>query len=201
MSERRHRRKVRVIHTRVPEVLEVELKRLSDSLSVPVSNIVRAVLEDALEVAESIEEDVKRAVEDGEVLERLEKWRERRERHIRRRREAYRRRREAEERAEGREPEREAEREPEGPPPRREADVVDLPVAAAEPEAPEHSDASEEHEAPELPEEIVGVQPLRLVRNGRCVGCDVGLKRGEDAYMGIGHIKGPPPLICADCAP
>jgi hypothetical protein len=45
-------RKERVLHTRVPEILEKELKRLSESLRLPVSNIVRAVLEDALEAAE-----------------------------------------------------------------------------------------------------------------------------------------------------
>ncbi len=46
-------RKERVLHTRVPEILEKELKRLSESLRLPVSNIVRAVLEDALEAAET----------------------------------------------------------------------------------------------------------------------------------------------------
>lgn len=45
-------RKERVLHTRVPEILEKELKRLSESMRLPVSNIVRAVLEDALEAAE-----------------------------------------------------------------------------------------------------------------------------------------------------
>jgi hypothetical protein len=38
-----------VLHTRVPEALEQELKRLSVSLRIPVSNIVRAAIEDALE--------------------------------------------------------------------------------------------------------------------------------------------------------
>jgi hypothetical protein len=41
-------RKERVIHTRVPAVLEKELKRLAISLRVPVSNVVRAILEDAV---------------------------------------------------------------------------------------------------------------------------------------------------------
>jgi hypothetical protein len=45
-------RKERVLHTRVPEILEKELKRLSETMRLPVSNIVRAVLEDALEAAE-----------------------------------------------------------------------------------------------------------------------------------------------------
>lgn len=41
-------RKERVLHTRVPAVLELELKRLAQSWRVPVSNVVRAILEDAV---------------------------------------------------------------------------------------------------------------------------------------------------------
>jgi hypothetical protein len=45
-------RKERVLHTRVPAVLEHELKRFADNLRVPVSNLVRTILEDALAVAD-----------------------------------------------------------------------------------------------------------------------------------------------------
>ncbi len=41
-------RKERVLHTRVPAVLDQELRRVANSLRVPVSNVVRALLEDAL---------------------------------------------------------------------------------------------------------------------------------------------------------
>jgi hypothetical protein len=51
-------RKERVLHTRVPAVLERELKRLAESLRVPVSNLVRAVLEDAVAVADAAGENV-----------------------------------------------------------------------------------------------------------------------------------------------
>jgi hypothetical protein len=51
-------RKERVLHTRVPAVLERELKRLAESLRVPVSNLVRAVLEDAVAVADHASENV-----------------------------------------------------------------------------------------------------------------------------------------------
>lgn len=58
-------KKERVIHTRVPAVLERELKRFADNLRVPVSNLVRTILEDALSVAdaatENVEERLKRA--------------------------------------------------------------------------------------------------------------------------------------------
>ncbi len=45
-------RKERVLHTRVPAVLDSELKRLAKNLRTPVSNVVRVILEDALRVAD-----------------------------------------------------------------------------------------------------------------------------------------------------
>ena len=47
-------RKERVIHTRVPAVLERELKRLATSLRVPVSNVVRTILEDAVHTLDAV---------------------------------------------------------------------------------------------------------------------------------------------------
>ena len=46
-------KKERVLHTRVPAVLERELKRFADNLRVPVSNLVRTILEDAVTVADA----------------------------------------------------------------------------------------------------------------------------------------------------
>jgi hypothetical protein len=62
----------------VPAVLERELKRFADSLRVPVSNLVRAILQDALTVADaagtSIEERLKTAAKALEhERERLKK--------------------------------------------------------------------------------------------------------------------------------
>jgi hypothetical protein len=51
-------KKERVLHTRVPAVLERELKRFADNLRVPVSNLVRTILEDALSVADAATENV-----------------------------------------------------------------------------------------------------------------------------------------------
>jgi len=60
-------RKERVLHTRVPAVLERELKRFADNLRIPVSNLVRAILEDAVSAADAatlgVEERLKRAAE------------------------------------------------------------------------------------------------------------------------------------------
>jgi hypothetical protein len=51
-------KKERVIHTRVPAVLEAELKRFADNLRVPVSNLVRTILEDAVAVADRASDKV-----------------------------------------------------------------------------------------------------------------------------------------------
>lgn len=48
--------KERVLHTRVPAVLDQELKRLARSLRVPVSNVVRAILEDAVDAVDTVGE-------------------------------------------------------------------------------------------------------------------------------------------------
>lgn len=63
--EETEEKKERVIHTRVPAVLEQELKRLAQNIRVPVSNLVRTILEDAVAVADragrGFEEELHRA--------------------------------------------------------------------------------------------------------------------------------------------
>jgi hypothetical protein len=51
--DERSAKKERVLHTRVPAVLERELKRFADNLRIPVSNLVRTILEDAVQVADA----------------------------------------------------------------------------------------------------------------------------------------------------
>jgi hypothetical protein len=53
-KDRREGRKERVLHTRVPAVLEQELKRVASAWRVPVSNVVRALLEDALDTIDVV---------------------------------------------------------------------------------------------------------------------------------------------------
>ncbi len=43
-------KKERVLHARIPAALEEQIKRLADSLRVPVSNLVRNMIEDAIDV-------------------------------------------------------------------------------------------------------------------------------------------------------
>ena len=53
-ADNRAGRKERVLHTRVSAVLDQELKRLATNLRMPVSNVVRAILEDAVETMDSV---------------------------------------------------------------------------------------------------------------------------------------------------
>lgn len=53
-EEKAKPKKERVLHTRVPAVLEQELKRLAQSWRVPVSNVVRTILEDAVETVDLV---------------------------------------------------------------------------------------------------------------------------------------------------
>jgi predicted transcriptional regulator len=81
--EAKESRKERVLHTRVPAVLERELKRFAENLRIPVSNLVRTILEDALEVAdaatENVEEGLKRAA--GHLERERERLKKRMEQH------------------------------------------------------------------------------------------------------------------------
>lgn len=64
-DEDKAEKKERVLHTRIPAVLEAELKQAAKALRVPVSNLVRTILEDAIAVADratgQVEERLSRA--------------------------------------------------------------------------------------------------------------------------------------------
>ncbi len=70
-------KKERVLHTRVPAVLEAELKRFAENLRVPVSNLVRTILEDAVEVADAagdrVEDRLRKATQLQNERERIKK--------------------------------------------------------------------------------------------------------------------------------
>lgn len=57
-AESEEPRKERVLHTRIPAVLEAELKAAARALRVPVSNLVRTILEDAVTIADRASEKV-----------------------------------------------------------------------------------------------------------------------------------------------
>jgi predicted transcriptional regulator len=64
-SKRATAKKPRVIHTRVPVALEKELKRIADKMRMPVSNLIRSILEDALAMAETATNKVERELRSG----------------------------------------------------------------------------------------------------------------------------------------
>lgn len=82
----RGRRKERVLHTRVSEPLAEDIRRMAEDLRVPVSNLVRNVLEEAFSVVEAVSENVGDLIDD--VVDEAERTRGR----IRRRRHHHRRR-------------------------------------------------------------------------------------------------------------
>jgi hypothetical protein len=80
----RERRKEHVLHTRISDPLAEDIRRLAGELRVPVSNLVRNVLEEAFSVASQVGEDVGDLLDDvldraGRASEDLESWRRRRE--------------------------------------------------------------------------------------------------------------------------
>jgi hypothetical protein len=76
-SEHRPRRdrKERVLHTRISDDLADDIRRVAEDLRVPVSNLVRNVLEEAFSVVETVTDNVGGLIED--VVEEAERARER----------------------------------------------------------------------------------------------------------------------------
>lgn len=72
---RTRQRKERVLHTRISDQLAEDIRDMAEELRVPVSNLVRNVLEEAFAVVESVSDNVGDLVE--EVLEEAERARER----------------------------------------------------------------------------------------------------------------------------
>ncbi len=165
---RRHQgRKERVLHTRISEQLADDIRAVAEDLRVPVSNLVRNVLEEAFSVAEQVSDDV------GELLEGVIDQAEEATRQLRRARDRRRERRGAQEGApsEASEPPGAG-----GPSP----DVVPPePPRAAGPD-PSRSDRP----ARRFPE-VLAWQPVVLNAPGRCAFTGRALAPGEEAYMGL----------------
>jgi hypothetical protein len=71
----RRQRKERILHTRISEDLAEDLRRVAEDLRVPVSNLVRNVLEEAFSVVETVTGNVGELIE--EVMDEAEAVRER----------------------------------------------------------------------------------------------------------------------------
>jgi hypothetical protein len=83
------RRKERILHTRISEDLAEDLRRVAEDLRVPVSNLVRNVLEEAFSVVETVTGNVGDLIE--EVMDEAEAVRDRMRARQRRHRRAARR--------------------------------------------------------------------------------------------------------------
>jgi hypothetical protein len=88
----RRSRKERILHTRISEDLAEDLRRVAEDLRVPVSNLVRNVLEEAFSVVETVTGNVGDLIEEvmGEAEAVRDRMRGRRHRHGRHRHRARR---------------------------------------------------------------------------------------------------------------
>ena len=63
-AEPRRERKERVLHTRISQQLAQDIGRMAEDLRVPVSNLVRNVLEEVFSVVETVTDNVGELIED-----------------------------------------------------------------------------------------------------------------------------------------
>jgi len=173
-------RKERVLHTRIPATLEDEIKRLADALAIPVSNLVRNILQDTVGMvgtvadhvgglATGLRDDAKtlssHGLQDRDRLRR--KWA------------AYQARQE------------------------RQEPKAASPAEAAPDAAAEQVEASAGPPAAPPPslDGIFGWQPLTLNIETTCALCARELSRGAEAYLGLGDDPRRRIFICPACLP
>ncbi|MEN8162081.1 MAG: hypothetical protein ABFS41_18570, partial [Myxococcota bacterium] len=154
--ERSRERKQRILHTRISEQLADDIRAIADDLRVPVSNLVRNVLEEAFSAVERVSGDVGELIDD--VIEEAEVASERYRRYRDRVRDRARER--AQERA-ATEGVRETE------------------------ETPEYRSAADVAE-PDALARVVAWQPVVLAAERRCARTGRTLRPGERAYLGLG---------------
>lgn len=170
-------RKEKVLHTRVPTVLEQELKELAKNLRVPVSNLVRTILQDALSTAEALG----RVAED-ELRGAAAKLAENRARL------------DAAAAAQG-----------EALQASLRARDLDLPpLPRDEPEGrpkPKGVDVAGLNPDADPLEGVLGFQEMMLAIATKCSVCGIALDQGEPAYLGVRATPGPQVIIGQECLP
>lgn len=174
----RGRRKERVLHTRISQQLSEDIRRLADDLRVPVSNLVRNVLEEVFTVVESVTDDVGDFFDDvveeaGDVRERVRKQ-QRAARSTRN--EMPRRRRSASARASNIEDE------------------------FLHDEAAEGRQGKSGAGRQDASDDLLGWQPMVLNRAVPCTRCGNTLARGADAMMAIRADGRLGSVICPPCS-
>ena len=165
------RRKDKVLHTRVPEVLDQELKRLADSLRVPVSNVVRAILMDAVEAADTVGQRA-----EGELRSVVNRLTAKREQLHAQTTDALR---------------------AGAPLPAQPSQHPSSPDTAAPAATTAATTAAP---VPPLAG-VIGFQPLLLAKPTVCALSGREIAAGEQAYMGISDRPGHAPIIAPECLP
>ncbi len=181
-------RKERILHTRISEQLAEDIRAIADDLRVPVSNLVRNVLEEAFSAAERVTDDVGDLLDEvlGEAeraSERVHRFRESRGVREERFRETMEKASEQVGRAAERfadTVDRLAQKARERNAAREEAGRAGEPPRPAEP-----SRAPERPEASPFPD-VVAWQPVVLNTRQRCAATGEWIEAGDEAYMGIG---------------
>lgn len=183
-------RKERVLHTRVPAVLEDELKRLATNLRMPVSNVVRAILEDAIEAVELVGERAEGTLEG--IVDRIAAQRLSLKQAVRG------------EPAAG--PATPAAAAPTAPAPTPAAPSLATPAPApASTAAPEAASAATTCPDPDgeparrALDGVIGFQRLALATEAACTVCGKKLPRGSEACRGVREESGPRVLLGPRC--
>lgn len=180
-GERRHRStrhrgrpKERVLHTRISEQLSQDIRRLADDLRLPVSSLVRNVLEEVFTVVDNVSDDAGDFFED--VVEEAGGIRER----IRKQQEVA-----CESSREERKQRRRARR-------ARSTDYVA--VDQSEPLAPLEAPSAA------LQDDVLGWQPIVLNQSLQCGRCKHALGSGDTAIIGISATGARRQVVCPGCA-
>lgn len=166
-------RKEKVLHTRISEALDAALRRASEELRVPVSNLVRNALEDVFTVVGAVAESVEEFVDDivdeaGDARERIFGTSQRqRHTHHRRRSTTH-------------------------------SSHSEWTAGTAEPGAPDAEDLTPERERADFPD-VVGWQSLLLNAAQACADCQEPLPKGARAFLGIPTSGPPKTYLCRDC--
>jgi RNase P subunit RPR2 len=211
-------RKERVLHTRIPALLEQDLKTVAESLRVPVSNLVRTILEDAIAAAdragERVESGLQRAAktvhdESERLAERVESGLNRAARVMQSERDRLAEKIEAEVDRVDNESERFA---------AKVGEAVERAARTVQGESNKIAERVEElrraalqvaqrkNDEPaarrvEALEGIVAFQPVVVAIETACASCDRRLMPGDDAALGIGGDASQRVFVCGDCLP
>lgn len=186
-SGRYGRRKERVLHTRVSEQLSEDIRKLADDLRVPVSNLVRNVLEEVFTVVENVSDDVGEFFED--VVDEADGIRERIRNESQNAREAAR---------DARKRQRTGRRRGS-----RRFDAAGVEDELKRDEAAESGKAETAGPRPaadEGPGDVLGWQPIVLNQAIRCARCSADLASGANAMMGISSGGQRSQVVCPGCA-